>query len=640
MLAVIRRFAKTWPARALFVVLVGAFGLWGIAGRLANHGGDTTVAKVGDQQVGVADAQRAFTRQLQQLSQQNGPSFQPAPSERQRIAMESTQQLVLQDLVANELHHLGIVVTDAAIRDTTFNLPAFKGVNGQFDRQTFLAALARNGLDESSFIDLVRQDLGRQELTGAVSAGVAAPSILLDQIFAYSRETRTVAAVDVPLATAADAPAPSDAQLRRFWANNPSLYATPEYRRVKLIVLSADTLAGQMKVSDDDIKRYYDLARSIYHTPELRSLEIVAAPDQATAARIATAWQAGLDWTAVQALSKTAGASTLELPDTKRAAVPDAALAAAAFSATPMTVSAPIKGAFNWYVMAVAKVTPAKDITLDQAHAEIRQKVGVLKANDAIDDDVNKLEDALAGGGGLDALPQSLGVAAVEGTLDAQGNTPQGTPAPLPAYPALRSAILAAVFKAKAGEPPQVQQLAPDKEHAAGAYYAFTVESIAKPSQLAFTAVADRVRLDWTTQQLRHTAEARAAGLLTAVRGGATLAAAAAAKGLTVQTLPPIIRPYGQNPVPPGVPEALVVPLFGMKKGDATMVATSDGFMVAQLDTITDPAPTSDPISATQLRAELTQSMNADTTDLLVAALEQRYPVTLNQRLIAQIAQP
>jgi peptidyl-prolyl cis-trans isomerase D len=639
MLATIRRFAKTWPARVLFVALVGAFGLWGVAGRLYNQNNDSAVAHVGDTRVEALEAQRAYSQQMAQLQKQNGADYQPPPALRQQIATQVVQRLVVEKALSNELTHLGIAVPDAAVRDEAFALPAFKGINGQFDRQTFLSVLARNNLDEASFIALIRDDLARQQLTQAIGAGVAAPDRMLTELFAYSRETRTAIAVTLPTAAATGVAVPTDAQLRRYWANNPSLYATPEYRHIKVIILSPQTLARDIPVTDAEIRNYYNLSKASYDKPELRSVQLVSTQDQATATRLAAAWQSQ-NWPAIQAQSKAAGATALELPNAKRAELPDAKLAAAAFAAAPETVSAPIKGDFGWYVVKVTQITPGSLTTLAQAHDDIRDKIGVMKAADQIDDRANKVEDALAGGGGLTDLPQGLGVAAVEGTMDATGTTKDGTQAPLPAFPALRDAIIAAAFKAKPGDPPHLEQLPATKDNPSGAYYAVTVDTISKPAQLGYDQAIARVTQDWTHAQQRHIQETQAAQLLAATRAGAPLVTAAQAKGMTAQRLPPIPRPEGDIPPPAGVPQALIAPLFGMAQGDATMVETPDGFVVAQLLTIDTPSPSSDSIGAAQLRTTLNQSVTSDVTNLFVAALQRRTKITVNQTVVQQIAQP
>ena len=641
MLALIRKLAKTWPARVLFAALVIAFGLWGVAGRLYNQGGDTAVAHVGGSRIESAEAQRAYAQQMAQITKQNGADFQPPPALRQRVALQAVQQLVLQKAVGNELTSLGVTVPDAAVREATFALPAFKNTAGQFDKQQFLTILQRNNLDEASFIALEREDISRQQLTGAIGAGVASPDAMLNQLFAFARETRTATAVSLPIAGGASGAAPTDADLRRFWTNNPTLYATPEYRRIKVIVLSGQTLARDMAVSEDDIKAYYNSARASYDKPEQRSLQVVSAPDQATAARIAAAWRSGADWAAVQAQSKAAGANAVELPDARRIELPDTALAAAAFAATPDTVSQPVQGTFGWFVAKVTKITAGSLVTLEQARADIREKIGVLKANDQIDDRANKVEDALAGGGGLDNLPSGLGLAAVQGTMDAAGNTPAGVPAPLPATAELRAAIVAAAFKARPGDPPHLEQLAASRQNASPAYYAVAVDHVEKPAQLGYDQVTGRVQQDWTRQQMRRAQEQMATTLLTAARTGTPLPTAALVHGLTAQSLPPVPRPLGDDAPPPaGVPANLVAPLFGMKQGEATMIETPEGFMVVQLQTITQPSAATDTIGAAQLRTTLNQSIGNDVTNVFVEALRARSKVTVNQAALQQIAPP
>ena len=59
----------------------------------------------------------------------------------------------------------------------------------------------------------------------------------------------------------------------------------------------------------------------------------------------------------------------------------------------------------------------------------LRASVLADKSADLIYDRAGKVQDALAGGTTLDDLPGDLGVAAVTGTLDAQGNTADGKPA-------------------------------------------------------------------------------------------------------------------------------------------------------------------------------------------------------------------
>ena len=88
--------------------------------------------------------------------------------------------------------------------------------------------------------------------------------------------------------------------------------------------------------------------------------------------------------------------------------------------------------ALGWHVLKVSKVTPGTDTSFEAAHDQLRAQVLADKAADLIYDRAGKVQDLLAGGTPLDEMPADLGLAAVTGTLDEHGNTPEGTRAPIP----------------------------------------------------------------------------------------------------------------------------------------------------------------------------------------------------------------
>ncbi|MGL1687292.1 hypothetical protein ACSTI5_00195, partial [Vibrio parahaemolyticus] len=79
----------------------------------------------------------------------------------------------------------------------------------------------------------------------------------------------------------------------------------------------------------------------------------------------------------------------------------------------------------------------------------------------------------------------------VQGTLDAQGKTPEGNPAPIPGTQALRQAIIDAAFHANKGDPIALTE-GPDR-----GWYAVQVEDIIKPAKKPFGEVRAQVLADW-----------------------------------------------------------------------------------------------------------------------------------------------
>ena len=104
---------------------------------------------------------------------------------------------------------------------------------------------------------------------------------------------------------------------------------------------------------------------------------------------------------------------------------------------------------------------------------------------------------------------------------------------------------------------------------------------------------------DWTHDAQRHTQEAAAAKLLAAVKGGQSLADAAAVAGVTMRRTPLVTpRRCGRG----NAARSLRSRCSTLKQGEPTMVETSDGFVVAAPAEIVEADPKADPAGYAQVR--------------------------------------
>ena len=629
MLASVRRHLNSWVAKAFFFLLVAMFVLWGVGDVIRNIGfEDTSVATVAGQRIELPEAQQAYQRQLQQLTRALGGKTEPSPDMRKAVAAQAIDQLITQVALNSAVANMGLAVPDEALRQAIYAMPSFHNSQGQFDRSLFLSVLSNNNLSEQRFLDLVRAEIGQQQLMDAARAGALSPDALDRVVFEIQHETRIADAVEIPLSAAPPPPAPTEQQLTRWYENHKDKYSTPEYRHVKAVVLSPETVGKEIQVSDDEIKSAYEARKASYNQPEKRTVQVLLANDEARAKTLAAQWGSGADWAAMQK----EGASPVELSDLTRGEIPSPELAAAVFGAPEGQVSEPVHDALGWHVFKVTKIMPGSTKTLEQARDELRAQVVADKAADLIYDRSSRIDDLLAGGTALDALPGDMGLGAVMGTLDANGKTKEGKPAPIPGPPALVEALVKTVFAAKKGDPPSLIE-APRAQNGVPAYYAVTVDDIIPPAPKPYEEVADEVRADWKQDAERHEQEVVAANILAAVKGGEHLAQAA--PGLQVHRLPPISR--GDENA--GVPVQLIEPLFGLKTGEATMVETADGFVVAELVQVQEPDQNADPVGYGRTRDALTKSFADDVQEVLTRALRTRANPKVNAGQLDSIAQ-
>jgi peptidyl-prolyl cis-trans isomerase D len=639
MISAFRRYLDTWLVRGFFLIMVAAFVIWGIGASLTDvlkgFVSPTWVARVGGRTIEAPAFQAEFQQALNQASRNLQPGQEITPAQRQTVGQQVLQRMIGQAAFDDELRSLRIVTPDAAVAQAIRSMPAFKSPTGQFSRAQFESVLANNGLNEARFTQLIRADLARQQVIGAVTAGAAAPATEIDPLYDAEFERRSATMATFPISAEPAPPPPAEAVLQRWYANHPDQYATPEYRRIKVVELSPETLAKDIPITDQDLRDYYDQHKSDYVTVAKRSTEVISTPDQAKAQALAAQWKAGADWAAMQKAAGADGASAISFDDATEAQFPDPALGKAVFAAPADQVSDPVKGALGWFVMKVTKATPGGETPFEQVKAAIRDRVLADKAADLMYDKANKLDNLLGNGTSLDDLPGDLGLAAVTGTLDADGTTPEGQKAPIPGPPELRNAIIAAAFQTQKGEPPHLTEVHTTST-GGSAYYALTVEDITPPGEKPFDTVKQQVQEDWTQAQQRHAAETAAAKMLTAIKGGQSFADAATVAGVTPSTTPLVNR----NETGDGMPPELSRVLFGLKKGEPTMVETPDGFIVAVPTEVVEPNRTADPAGYGQARTAINQTVTGDVATLFAQAVRDRANPTIKQANVDQILQP
>jgi len=615
MLGSFRKFANTWPARVFFLVLVASFASWGIADVVRNIGGGSgAVATVQGHDITPTEFMQEYDGTLRRYAQQLPDPSQIPASLRQRIASQTLEKLVTQQALADQAARLGVVVPDSQLRDAVFAMPDFQGPDGKFSRATLLQVLSSNHLTEAHFLDLVRRDIAQNQVLQSVGAASGSSSLLTDLVYRYLNEKRRADLVTLPLQGQALPPAPADTVLQRYYDNNLGRYTAPEYRHIKAVILSPDSIGRSLTVSDADMQAWFSAHKSDYVAPEKRAMQVITANSEASAASLATIWKAGAGWDAMQAAAKAAGATAVDLPLSTPDQVPSPELAKAAFAAPINAVIGPIKAVFGSQILRVTTITPAKNPSFESLRDSIRGKVAAEKALDLIDARAQKLQDLFAGGAKIDEVPADLGATGAAGTLDAQGNTPEGTPAPIPAPADIRQQIIDTAFKTNPGDPVQPIE-GPDH-----VWFAVAVDSITKPAKRQFGDVRSKVLADWQADQLRHQQESVAARLLTLVKTGQTLANAAWGSGLQVTHSPPLMRdkPAGD------VPADLAHTLFTLKPGEATMVETNAGFIVAQLAEVITADPKHDSAGLGQAEEGLKHALHDDYLTVYAIALRQQ----------------
>jgi peptidyl-prolyl cis-trans isomerase D len=628
MLSTIRKLLDNWLVRAFFMVLIAVFIFWGVSSVVTDHSTSSAVATVGGHPIEADTIGKDYQQQINNYAQQHDGAS-PSQGERRLYAGNALGQAIDRTALALDARSLGVTTPPDALRQQVFSISAFNGPDGKFDKATFNRVLNQHGLTPAGFMADIARGLNASQIVQAITVGASAPTPLVQQIFSYVGQERTIQYAQLPFAAATPPPAPALTVLQRYWRDHPDQFSTPALRKVQVVILSPALLAQNQVVTPSEIANEYEADKAQFARTASRSVEIVTAEDATSAANLAAQWSKGANWVAMQQAAAAATATAVSIKDAQPDQLPSGRLAKAVFAATPGTVSAPVTGALGTYVFKVTDAHPGGTTPMAQVEPQLKAAVQQRKAREIVDATVSKLQDALAGNTALDKLPGDLHLAAVEGTLDAQGLDADGKPAPIPGGKALRDVIIKAAFDTAPGTPPRAVT-GPDDS-----YYAISVQKLIPPALKPYDKVKQDVLLDWTGDQVKRQEEVAAAGLLAAVKSGKTFAHAASDAGQPIITSPPMTR---AKPAP-GIPPKLLPIIFTLKIGEPTMVETNSEFVVGVVTAITEPKPGSDTDVLNRIQTALNTAMQTDVLQSYATALRARYHVTVNNQKLQQISE-
>src|SRR5260370_1123534 len=98
------------------------------------------------------------------------------------------------------------------------------------DRNNFTNILASNQLTEDRYVSMLRRDIARSNLTGAIAGGAVAPTQLIDPLYRTRNEKRVADTVLVASEKMTGIAEPTEAELQDFHAKHEDAFRAPENR--------------------------------------------------------------------------------------------------------------------------------------------------------------------------------------------------------------------------------------------------------------------------------------------------------------------------------------------------------------------------------------------------------------------------
>jgi len=582
-------------------VMVGLLGF----GAVSFNGSIQSVGAVGDTEIPVDDYARGLQNELRATEAQFGQALSFSEAQAIGIPDRVLSRLVQEKALENEAAAISLSVGDDAVRNQIMEINAFRGLDGQFDRQNYQLSLEGAGYTEAQFEAGIRAESARTLLQGAVLAGNTMDDIAAETVLAFLMETRdfSIARLAVENLTTPIADATDDV-LNTYYTDNIAAYTQPERKDITYAVLSPDMLIDKIQVDQAALQAEYDSRFDQYQQPERRLVERLVFIDQAGAnealSQITEGAQTFEDLVSARGLTL----DDVDLGDVARDALDDAA--DAVFSARVGDVVGPFDSDLGPALFRVNGILDAQTITLEDARSELEDELALDLARRQIDAMIGQVDDTLAAGATLEELETDFGL-----RLERVEYHPNAL-ADITAYPSFRQAAEAVTER----DFPTLTMLED------GGIFALRLNEVIAPAPIPFADARETVLADWRADET--------AAALSAL--GNDVATGAVELDLKTEELTGLRRDeFGSSATP-----AILAKAFELQIGQSEAISDGSDVVVVTLNAINTGDLTTE--DADTIRNALSSQFNATLSNDMYAAfarqIQARAGISLDQQAL------
>ncbi len=593
-----------WIIMGLLVVGLLGFGTGGLSGNLR------TVGDVGDKPITVAAYQRALNEQLRGFEAQVGTSISFQQAQQFGLDQAALSQVVTIRTLDNEAAQLGISVGDARVRDEVLRVPAFGGIDGQFDREGYRFALQQSGLTETDFETSIREEISRTLLQGAVVGGIPLPDAYAQVLSQFIGEARNVTWATLTTdALTSPVAGPLDSELQTYYETTPADFTQPELRNITYAWLTPTMIQDEVTIDETALRALYDERIADFVRPERRLVERLVFVDAVAANAALASLSTGATFEDLVA------ARGLDLADVDLGDVSEGDLATAGdavFAAIPGDVVGPINTTLGPALFRMNAVLAAEEQTFDDASGDLREELSAARATRIIEDGIDRMNDLLAGGAAIEDLAEQTDMQLGSIVWSAVGQNG------IAAYESFRAAAAAA----------QTGDFAALTDMEDGGIFALRLDSITAPTLQDFEQVRDDVEAGWRVQAAQVAVLAQAEDIAQSILP---------LTGFDTLGLEPVVEPgLTRRSFVGGTPPTFLPDVFEMELGEVRVIDNGTDAIIVRLEGIAAPDANDAATAAEkQLTAETAAGgISQDIFNAFSSAVQNRTDVVINQAAV------
>jgi len=534
MLQALRHHAQSPIIQGIIIAIAIVFIFWGVGANLMKRGGGHAAITVNDEQISFEEYQRAYERLHEDVAARFGGNLSKEMADSLHVKEQVIGQLVQSALLRQGAERVGLEVSGQEIQDAIAAMPQFQE-GGGFSLEKYNALLTANRLTPNKFENNLRHDLLREKAVREIGRFVSLASDReVDEFFQYNNQSLALSLLRFTPSAYRDQIKVDDKALAAWYEREKDAFKTPPAMKVRYLAYRYTDLAATLAIDDARIRQYYDEHADEFSRPETRRPRILflqAADADTMAAKkkeaeaLRARVMAGEDFAALARQysdhPSKANGGDLGLLRKSGGAGGSNPMDDLLFSLKPGETAPVLEVQGGVLLMQLAEIQAAHREPFERVKEKIAGQLRQKEAESLAFSRANAAYEGIIGAGSIQAYLQKHPDEHLQATDFFRADQP---PKGLTQDPAL----LAKIFALNSGE---LSSLLKAED---GCFIVFADEKKA-PMVPPLAAVRPEAEKRYIAAKAKEMAAGKAKEALAALRGGKSMAEAAAAAGLTVE---------------------------------------------------------------------------------------------------------
>lgn len=413
MLQDIRENAQGTIAKIVVGLLIVSLSIWGMDAIIGGFSGEPEVATVNGQDI----TEREFLRLVQLESQRRLTRMEtPDPSllQEDQIRKDVLESLIQQEVLTQDASDQGLGLTDADIDALITRMPQFQ-VDGQFNRDRFVASVRNLGMGVAEFRESMRKQYTAEQIQAGIVQSALAPDAAVTRLLKIQNQTRDFRTLTIPADAVADKVTVTDEEIQAFYDQNAGSFRKPEQVDAAYITLSLSALADTTEVTEDEIRAHYEKRVQELVAEERRASHILIENGEGSEEVVADLQQRLQSGESFEELAKEYSADTLSAKEGgdlgyAGRGVYDQAFEDVLFSLAEGQLSAPVQTRFGTHLIKLTGVRRSEAPALEDIRDQLRSELARDKAEKRFAEVRTRLADSAYAADDLAGPARELGL--------------------------------------------------------------------------------------------------------------------------------------------------------------------------------------------------------------------------------------